>query len=111
MSHFQRIHNAYIVSSIYDVSIWCIFQIFTALNTPETKQATIKRLLDEKLVITDEEGETHEVVEMGGLRFPTKLFESQERLFQNTKDTVIREDDVFLATYPKTGLKDDMLQK
>jgi len=54
-------------------------------------------------VITDEEGETHEVVEMGGLRFPTKLFETQEMLFQKTKETVMREDDVFLASYPKTG--------
>jgi len=81
----------------------CLFQIFAALNTLDTRQDTIKQLLDEKQVIVDEVGNTHELVNMGGLRFPTKLFETQERLFQNTKETVIQEDDVFLATYPKTG--------
>jgi len=81
----------------------CLFQIFAALNTLDTRQDMIKRLLDEKQVIVDEVGNTHELVNMGGLRFPTKLFETQERLFQNTKETVIQEDDIFLATYPKTG--------
>jgi len=89
----RTVHNDFVL----------FLQIFTALNTPETKQATIKRLLEDKRVITDEEGETHEFVDLGGLCFPTKLFETQERLFQNPKYTVIREDDVLLATYPKTG--------
>ena len=43
------------------------------------------------------------MVDIGGLRFPTKLFESQERYIQNPMETVFRQDDVFLATYPKTG--------
>ena len=74
-----------------------------ALNTPDTRLTTVKQLLDDKKQVKDEEGNTYEMVDIGGLRFPTKLFESQERYIQNPMETVFRQDDVFLATYPKTG--------
>lgn len=90
--------------SVNYINIYIFFaQILAALNDPERKYATIKDLLDNVVTLEDEHGQKHELVNLGGFFFNVKLFRTRERLFVDTKRVLLRDDDVIVITFPKTG--------
>ena len=77
----------------------------TCLNEPDNREKQLEELLNAKEVLVDEFGNTHELVRAGEFALPLALFNHPERRMpRSVKDVVIKADDVFLATYPKTGM-------
>ena len=77
----------------------------TCLNEPDNREKQLEELLNATEVLVDEFGNTHELVRAGEFALPLALFNHPERRIpRSVKDVVIKADDVFLATYPKTGM-------
>lgn len=82
-----------------------MFQILVALNDPEKKDATVEELIKNARTIEDEQGEAHRMVSAGGLYMDVNYFRIPNKGLKNTRKVLLREDDIFLATCPKTGTK------
>lgn len=78
-------------------------QIIVALNDPKRKDGMVKELLDNVRVIEDENGEKEHEISLGGLFVHTTIFTAPTREFRETWKFPLREDDIILATCPKTG--------
>lgn len=78
-------------------------QIMIALNDPLRKDGMIKMLLGDVLTIEDEHGNKHELVSLGGLYIDANNFRMPGLPFRIMKTVALRDDDIFLLTYPKTG--------
>lgn len=75
-----------------------------ALNDPERKEATIKDLLESAVIIEDENGRKQRIISIGGLYVDGKFF-SMGRDLNNLQKMPLLDEDVILATCPKTGTK------
>ena len=75
-----------------------------ALHDPTKKVEVCDALLADIDVVEDEFGEKHELIEIGDLTFNKRmLLSTQKRLIADPKQVKLRESDILLPTYPKTG--------
>lgn len=74
-----------------------------ALNEPDRKDAMIKELLDNVKTVKDENGEQQELVSLDGLCFNVKHLRPPVARTNVTRTISLRDDDIILATCPKTG--------
>lgn len=63
----------------------------------------IKPLLEKVQAIEDENGEKQEMVSLGGLYVDAKFLRVYIRNIRNTKKWPLRDDDILLVSFPKTG--------
>lgn len=59
--------------------------------------------MDDIRTIKDEHGEIHELVCLGGLYVAVRNFQNNGRLCVDIQEQLLYDDDVILATNPKTG--------
>lgn len=69
------------------------------------KKAEYKKEIEKHMtVFTDEFGEQLKVIRVGDINLPADMWSSKgKRTFRDIRDTPLRNDDVFLISYPKTG--------
>lgn len=88
---------------LFEVCILQSIKIIVALNDPKRKDGMMKELLDNVRIIEDENGEKENEVSVGGLFMHTRLFTLPNRQLRETWKMSLRDDDIILATAPKTG--------
>lgn len=79
------------------------YKIIEAVNDPERKDSMLKELLKNATTLTDENGETHKLISLGGLYLDPKFFQAPGQTLNDTKTIPFRDDDILLLTHPKTG--------
>ena len=81
-----------------------LFKVLACLHDTEKKENTLEEIFNKSEVLIDEFGNQHELVRIVGLALPRVMFDNPvKRIPRNVKNVMVKYDDVFLATYPKTG--------
>lgn len=71
---------------------------------PAKKAEFMKIIQDNMSVMTDEFGEQLKVLHIGDMNIPVDVLTSTgKRKFRDIRETPLRDDDVFIVSYPKTG--------
>lgn len=83
----------------------CIFQMFKSLNEIPKGEATAKLIHQNSTYHKDELANEYSIVHYGRLNLPQSLLQKEEgRMIRRPLMTTLRNDDIFLMTYPRTGL-------
>jgi len=59
----------------------------------------------QKYVVEDGAGNSFELMDADGIPFPAYFSEDPEALLRDVKNMAVRDDDVFMVAYPKSGMK------
>lgn len=73
-----------------------------ALNDPFRREDMLKELVENSPIIEDENGSKQRIISIGGLYVDKKFFDIG-KVLKNTMQMTLLDDDIILATCPKTG--------
>lgn len=80
-------------------------QLAKEKNDPEKRETLIQKLTPHVKVLTDECGNDYKLVRICDLNLPLDGFIKDDKvMFRDIKTTALRDDDVMLLNYPKTGV-------
>lgn len=79
-------------------------QLFKKFNDPDTKARYFNELMINTLVLEDSDGKKYNVIKIGERCLPWFLAAPGGRGFQDIDNYSYRDDDIFIVTFPKTGL-------
>lgn len=80
-------------------------QVVAALKDSEKRHSMVKQLSENAIVIEDEHGQQYKVVPLKDINIPLEIVLSKGADWLRDITSVrLREDDIILLSYPKTGL-------